>query len=79
VNLLTYFSFSFSFSFPKVTKFSLVCFLVMLKPLNDNLVFAKLSPKKTDVSLEILETLNFEDEISIRRGECNTPIKATFY
>jgi hypothetical protein len=26
-----------------------------------------------------LETLNFEDEIFIRRGECNTPIKVTFY
>jgi hypothetical protein len=43
-------------------------FLVISKPLIDNPDFAKLSQKKTDVSSQLLEILNFEDEISIRRG-----------
>jgi hypothetical protein len=63
----------------KVTRFSLARFLVIPKPLIDNLDFAKLSHKKTDVLSQVLETLNFDDKISIRRGECNTPIKVTFY
>jgi hypothetical protein len=35
--------------------------------------------KKIDVLSQVLETLNFKDEISVRMGECNTPIKVTFY
>jgi hypothetical protein len=31
-----------------------------------------------DVLSWFLKTLNFEDEISIRRGECNTLIKINF-
>jgi hypothetical protein len=30
---------------------------------------------KTDVLSLVLKVLNFTDEISIKRGECNTPIK----
>jgi hypothetical protein len=30
---------------------------------------------KMDVLSLVLKALNFEDEISIRRGKCNTPIK----
>jgi hypothetical protein len=38
----------------------------------------KLSSKIDILSL-VLKTLNFEDEISIRRGECNTPIKTNLF
>jgi hypothetical protein len=35
---------------------------------------------KMDVLSLVLKALNFEDEISIMRGECNTPIKIqSFY
>jgi hypothetical protein len=34
---------------------------------------------KMDVLSLVLKTLNFEDEISIRRGECNTPIKTNLF
>jgi hypothetical protein len=35
-----------------------------------------LKKKKRDILPLVLRTLNFEDKIYIRRGECNTPIKA---
>jgi hypothetical protein len=35
--------------------------------------------KKIDILPLVLRALNFEAEISIRRGECNTPIKTHFF
>jgi hypothetical protein len=34
---------------------------------------------KMDVLSLVLRALNFKDKISIRRGECNTPIKANLF
>jgi hypothetical protein len=35
--------------------------------------------QKMDVLFLVLKALNFKDEISIRRGECNTPIKTNLF
>jgi hypothetical protein len=73
----------FTLSF-KITNY-LAHFLIA-KPfnmINDNFSFSKLWIVKlflkTDVLSLVLKALNFEDEISIKKGECNTPIKTNLF
>jgi hypothetical protein len=71
----------------RVAKCCLVRFLAIAKLLRDlsflpKFQIAKKKKKqsffKMDVLRLVLKALNFKDKISIRRGECNTPIKVTF-
>jgi hypothetical protein len=81
--------FYFFFQNCKISLSTFSCHFQFAKPFNmigDIFSFSKtwiVKPffffSKTNVLSLVLKTLNFENEISIRRGECNTPIKINLF
>jgi hypothetical protein len=67
----------------RVAKSYIVRFLAITKLLHDLSFLPSFELQNSffqmDVLPLVLEALNFEDKFSIRRGECNTPIKTHIF